>query len=118
MSLFLVYVREDKENKPAVRMEPYYGGAYDPPESVWCADIVVAKSRGQAKYLFISDWAGGRLYSPVYHDDWNLLRVRLLSHDDNLDEDARWLRVHEVLDHGSRPCDCPELDEEADDAQG
>lgn len=111
MSWYFVYVRDEKENKPDVRMTPYYGG-YDPPEPVWCADPVQAETRDQAKYLFIKKWTND-LYSSVYHDDWPHLRVRLLGHGD-LTHDEQWLRIHEILDHDNKPCDCPYLDEGSD----
>jgi len=106
MSVFLVYVRDEQENKPDVRTD--YGGGHEPPEPVWCADIVEATSRAQAKSRFLREWAGS-LRSPVYHDDWPSLRVRLLMHDDSASYDERWARVHEVLDHDGRSCDCPPL---------
>lgn len=107
--MYLVYVRDDDENKPAVRMSPYYGGSLEPPEPVWCAEIIDAETRAQAKHRFLQQRTG--LYEPIYEDDWPLLRVRLLTHDATASYEKRWLRVHEVLDHAGSECDCPYAEE-------
>jgi len=111
MNTYFVYVREEEQNKPEMRMDHVYLGGYDPPEPVWCADVVHAETPAQAKHRFITKWAGGGVpRSPVYHDDWPLLRVRLLGKD-VLGEDEAWGRIHEILDHDGKPCDCPQEDE-------
>lgn len=109
MTAYFVYVRDDRENKPEVRMEHYYGWATDPPEPVWCADVVKAETPAQAKHRFLVEWAG-TMSTPVDWDDWPNLRVRILDHDDEASNDALWGRIHEILDHDSKPCDCPEVE--------
>lgn len=108
VSTYFVYVRSEEENKPEVRTECYYGG-FEPPEPVWCADIITAVSPAKAKYLFLAGRPGLRF--PVdYPDDWPLTRVRKLGVGE-LSENEAWGRIHEILDHGGRRCDCPEEEE-------
>jgi len=110
LNTYFVYVRKEKENNPEVRMQHYDWGC-DPPEPVWCADVVHAESPAQAKYRFLAHWAG-TISSPVYHDDWPLLRVRLLGKS-ALSENQSWHRIHEILDHDGASCECPTEDEPA-----
>ena len=76
---------------------------------------VVAETPAQAKRMFLDEFAT-RSSTGVYHDDWNELRVRLLVRDTDLQPGlhegvaALWFRYHEVVDHGGKPCDCPERD--------
>jgi hypothetical protein len=107
---------------PEQRCDVYFGG-YEPPEPWYPTGVFIAETPGQAKRDALYEWANAPR-SGVYHDDWTNLRVRLLGRDvaglssirrgelsqsDNPGlYDRAWFRVHEVLDHDGRPCDCPE----------
>lgn len=78
---------------------------------------VVAETPAQAKRIFLTEFTS-RSRSGVETDDWPSLRVRLLVKGTELSpgvhekSDELWGRIHEVEDHGGKPCDCPEYDPE------
>lgn len=75
---------------------------------------VVAETAGQAKNLFLREFAHRHGRNGVETDDYPNLRVRLLERDYDapagvVEESAHlWMRIHEVEDHGGAICDCPE----------
>lgn len=111
MNTYFVYIRGDDENKPEMRTYYNYGEALEPPEPVWCAEVITADTPARAKYAFLTGNASSWRSSPWdYPDDWPHTRVRLLGHGE-ISENEAWARIHEILDHGGKPCDCPPLEE-------
>ena len=118
---YLIYIPDEKDpNKIEMRSGSYSG--YEPPEYGAVIDVVIAETPGKAKSEFLKDYYWRQM---VYSDDWNRLRVRLLSKEvpekrgslgygrtDSKNYDDYWNRVHEILDHNSKKCDCPEWDED------
>ena len=112
---YMVYIPDENDpNKIEMRTGHYYG---EPPDYGAVIDIVIAEKPSQAKYEFLKEWAGTRS-TGVYHDDWPLLRVRLLQKNVpekkgcmDFSSSRYWDRVHEILDHESNKCDCPDEDE-------
>ncbi len=123
MNAYLVHIPEE-------RLSHYYTGGLEPPEPVWPLEIVCAETLSQARYDFLREMPY-RSGSGVETDDWTAIRVRLLAKDVPFgrvcgipepkgDPEKRlpgdewyyrfWLRIHEIEDHGGKPCDCPEAD--------
>ena len=124
--------------------ERIVGRSYDPPdpgEPYFPCGIYLAETRGQAKRMLLDEHD-----RVVERDEYIDVRSRLLERgvegvvagplpeprrgEPNYERMARgddpdprtpyarlWLRVHEVLDHAGRSCDCPaEVDIEAEAA--
>ena len=115
---YLVYLPQEDDKTKVQMVTGSYSG-YEPPEYTAAIDVVVAETPGKAKVEFLKDYYWSNL---VYWDEWNFLRVRLLAKDvpekngvlgyysknDSLvNLDKYWARIHEILDHNNKPCDCP-----------
>ena len=113
MNAYVVRMNEEREY-----VEPVMDDGSGPRIPYLPIAPVVADTPAQAKRLFLREFTH-RSRSGVYTDDWTSLRVRLLARDvdgkPGVDEtnEALWLRVHEVDDHGGKPCDCPIEDDYA-----
>ena len=119
-NVYFVYLKapdDQEEGKVAVR---YSYSQWEPPEYVWCADLFVAGSPGKAKVAFLKAFK-----NDVYFEDWVNIRVRKVGVVTGMVEgtngmynygltqfDQFWGRIHEILDHDGKDCDCPTEEEE------
>ena len=113
-NVYFVYLKPDKDQKKgkvAVRETYFY---YEPPEDVWCGDLFVADSPGKAKVHFLKHFN-----SVCWIEDWKNIRVRKVGivigmvegtkgmyNYGNPQFDQFWGRIHEILDHDGKKCDC------------
>ena len=114
---YLIYIPDEKDKTKIEMRSGSYNG-YEPPEYGAVIDVVIAETPGKAKSEFLKDYYWRDM---VNLDDWNRLRVRLLSKEVPEKRgtfvsysggsgvyDDYWNRAHEILDHNNKPCDCPE----------
>jgi len=115
-NVYFVYLKAEEGETGKVAFRTNYSYSYtEPPEDVWCADLFVANSPGKAKVAFLKAFKNN-----VYFDDWVNIRVRKVGVVTNMIEGTRgmynynlpqfdqfWHRIHEILDHDGKDCDCP-----------
>lgn len=120
MNAYVIRTKDEREY-----VEPVLDDGSGPSFPYWPTGIFVASTPAQAKRDALTVWSNWQLRSGVETDDYPNLRARILFHDVDLvvsgvdrgelpfelDEDSFygrcWGRLHEVLDHDGKSCDCP-----------
>ncbi len=111
-NVYFVYLKPDEEQKEGkVAIREHYS-EWEPPESVWLGDLFVAESPGKARVAFLKHFS-----DEAWIEDWKNIRVRKVGETTlgfgtkemfkHPDFDQFWKKIHEIIDHDGKDCDCP-----------
>ena len=105
-----VYMITTKDRRTWTEMISEFGC---PGEDYWPHGVFAAETPSRAKSDALYTWSH-QLSMGVYSDDFLNLRARLLARDVGAergeivypDDNAYWLRYHELIEHGGTSCSC------------